>query len=113
LDNKNYTPGYDLRRDLEIARDFNGTNRYVTDLLTEEAVKIIKNHKGSKPLYLQVNHLAPHCANKPTSIPNAPKNYTFDEMQALPEDFAKFPYINTEKDDYRRKLAGKIIVVIG
>lgn len=112
MDHKNYSTGYDMRRDFKVAEDLRGKNIYATDLFTEEAVKIIKNHNKKKPLFLQVNHLAPHAANNSTTAANSIHNYIYDEMQALPEDVEKFTYIQKDPifgDDYRRKLAGEII----
>lgn len=86
---RNYSRGYDMRRNLEIARDLGG--KYVTNLFTDEAVKVIKSHDKQKPLFLQVNHIAPHAGNED------------DPMQALPEDIERFSYIADLK---RRTLAG-------
>lgn len=36
------------------------SDKYVTDLFTDEAVRIIQGHDPSRPLYLQISHLAVH-----------------------------------------------------
>jgi hypothetical protein len=78
-----------MRRNLEVARNVSG--QYVTNLFTNEAVKLIKNHDKQKPLYLQLNHIAPHTGNED------------DPMQAIKEDIERFSYI---ADPKRRTLAG-------
>uniref|UniRef100_A0A1A9ZDM9 Sulfatase N-terminal domain-containing protein n=1 Tax=Glossina pallidipes TaxID=7398 RepID=A0A1A9ZDM9_GLOPL len=50
--------GLDFRRDLRPWPEANGT--YVTDVFTDEAVRIIKCHDESKPLFLLISHLAVH-----------------------------------------------------
>ncbi|CAK9822219.1 Arylsulfatase B [Anthophora retusa] len=50
--------GYDMHRGDDPAHGING--EYATDLFTEEAIKIIENHELSRPLYLQISHLAVH-----------------------------------------------------
>jgi hypothetical protein len=32
----------------------------ITDLLTNEAVRLIENHPTDQPLFLKINHYAPH-----------------------------------------------------
>lgn len=86
---QNSTRGYDMRRDLTVAKDFDQI--YATTLFTNKALDVITNHDKNVPLYLQLNHLAPHAGNE-----DAP-------MQANPEDIAKFSYIPDVK---RRTLAG-------
>lgn len=77
-------------RENEVAYDLVG--KYTTDIITEEALSVIENHNQSKPLYLQIAHLAPHAANR--------KN----PLQAPQEILDKFTYI---KDPRRRAYAGK------
>lgn len=87
---RNYSRGYDMRRNEEVDKSYD--NVYATDMLTHEAIKVIKNHNHKKPLFLLLNHLAPHTANDD------------DPMQAKEEYLEKFSYIENET---RRKLAGK------
>lgn len=39
---------------------YGSTDKYVTDLFTDEAIRIIQFHEPSRPLYLQISHLAVH-----------------------------------------------------
>lgn len=82
--------GLDMRRDLEPAWDLHG--RYSTDVFTEEAVKIIKNHNTSDPLFLYLAHTAVHSGNPYNPLP-------------APDDIVeKFDWIPDYK---RRRFAGK------
>lgn len=87
---KNYSRGYDMRRNLSVVDDIHGV--YVTKLFTSEAVKVIEKHDQKKPMFLMLNHLAPHAGNE--DFP----------MQAPEEEIKKFENITNEK---RRVLAGK------
>lgn len=51
--------GRDLRHDYEINYD---NSTYATDMFTDAAVGYIQRHPRSHPLFLMVNHLAPHAA---------------------------------------------------
>ncbi|XP_075735733.1 arylsulfatase B isoform X4 [Rhipicephalus microplus] len=64
------SPGLDMRRNFFLAR--NDTGKYVTELLTEEALEIIENHPVDKPLFLYLAHLAPHSAGPqdPLQVPD-------------------------------------------
>ncbi|KAL9904854.1 LOW QUALITY PROTEIN: arylsulfatase B [Glossina fuscipes fuscipes] len=86
----NYT-GLDFRRDLRPWPEANGT--YATDVFTDEAVRIIKCHDESKPLFLLISHLAVHTGKN--------KN----PLQAPEEEVKKFPYISNPR---RRTYAGMI-----
>ncbi|CAH0383325.1 unnamed protein product [Bemisia tabaci] len=56
----NNSRGYDCYRDGERRKE-EVVGKYLTDVYTEEAVKIINNHEGSeRPLFLLISHLAPH-----------------------------------------------------
>lgn len=81
-----------MRRNMDVTEDLRGKKKYATQLFTEEAVKIIKNRDSSKPLYLQINHVAPHAGNSD------------DPLQAPTEDIARYNYI---LDGNRKKLAGE------
>lgn len=86
-----YAPGYDLRKNTEVYYDVEpGT--YATDLFTDEAIRIIKKHDPTKqPLFLMLNHLAPHSGN------------AYDLLQAPEEEIEKFSHITSIN---RRKAAG-------
>lgn len=88
----NYSRGYDMRRNLTVADDIDTI--YATELFTNEAVRVIENHDQSKPLFLCLNHLAPHAGNE--DFP----------MQAPVEEIEKFSYIANKK---RQTLAGSFI----
>ncbi|XP_049888147.1 arylsulfatase I isoform X2 [Pectinophora gossypiella] len=59
------TWGHDFRRGFSNAYDLFG--RYVTDVYTDEAIKVIEAHNASCPLFLMVAHSAVHSGN-----PNQP-----------------------------------------
>ncbi|CRL01710.1 CLUMA_CG014926, isoform A [Clunio marinus] len=84
------TPGYDFRRNKEVT--YENFGEYATTLFTNEAVKLIKN-KNDEPLFMMVNHLAPHTANN------------YELMQAPQEEIDKFKHI---EDPNRRILAAMI-----
>lgn len=85
--------GYDFRKDAEVNYDVK-PGVYATDLFTDEAIRIIKKHdETKKPLFLMLNHLAPHTGND------------YDPLQAPKEETAKFSYI---VDPNRQKLAAMI-----
>lgn len=65
------------------------TNKYVTDLFTDEAVRIIQYHEPSQPLFLQISHLAVHAPLE------SPHDYDYYDRQ-----FRHIQEIN------RRKYAG-------
>jgi arylsulfatase B len=88
---KNYSRGYDMRNNHDV---YNTTTpQYATELFTNEAVQVINNHDQKNPLFLMVNHLAPHAGNE--DFP----------MQAKAEDMARFDHIKNEK---RKTLAAMI-----
>lgn len=81
--------GYDLHQDGNIYKEA-GPEKYVTDLYTEEAVSIIEDHNYKNPLFLSIQHLAPHIGNY--------------AMEAPADVVDKFKYIN---DTNRQHLAGE------
>lgn len=87
-----YNPGYDFRKNTDVNYNVK-PGSYATDLFTDEAIRIIKKHdsKKKKPLFLMLNHLAPHTGND------------YDLLQAPKEEIAKFSYIS---DPNRQKAAG-------
>lgn len=90
-----FSPGYDFRNNTEVNRNVKAGS-YATDLFTDEAIRIIKTHDATKkkPLFLMLNHLAPHTGNG------------YDLLQAPQEVIDKFSYIT---DINRRKLAGELM----
>jgi len=60
---------------------------YVTDVLTDAAVQEIEDHGSgnkSQPLFLLLNHLAPHAGNED------------NPLQAPADELARFDYIRNE-----------------
>lgn len=56
-----------MRRGLDAAWDLHG--KYSTRVFGSEAVKIIKNHTTSQPLFLYIAHAATHSANPYNPLP--------------------------------------------
>nr|ATE50188.1 arylsulfatase 4 [Phyllotreta striolata] len=83
--------GYDMRRNLEV--DYEAKGKYSTTLFTEEAVKLIRQHNTSKPMFLYMAHLAPHAG-----LPSEP-------LQAPDEEVYKFAHIS---DPERRVYAAMV-----
>lgn len=71
--------------------DWDALGKYSTDLFTEEAVKLIREHNVEEPMFMYLAHLAPHAGND------------WDPLQAPDEDIAKFAHI---EDPERRIYAG-------
>ncbi|KAL5289186.1 hypothetical protein ACFFRR_009396 [Megaselia abdita] len=66
--------GLDIRRGLDVAYDLHG--KYTTDIITEEAIRVIKNHHDEQtanrtmgPLFLYVAHAAVHSGNPYNPLP--------------------------------------------
>ncbi|XP_046466733.1 arylsulfatase B [Neodiprion pinetum] len=87
--------GYDLHRDDRQKLTIERNKDYFTDFLTEEVEDVIKSHDVSKPLYLQIAHLAPHSGE-----PEEPL-----EVWNVTEVNLTLGYI---KDINRRKFAGMV-----
>lgn len=76
--------GFDLHRGDSPAH---GTpNQYVTELLTNEALKIIDNHDVNHPLYLQLNHLGVHA---PLEKSSRTSNYNDDKFEHIADKSRK------------------------
>jgi arylsulfatase B len=58
LFNKNYSRGYDMRRNFDVDKTYD--KEYATDIFTREAIGVIENHDKGKPLFLLLAHLAVH-----------------------------------------------------
>lgn len=89
--NRDYARGIDLRRNWTVAYDTNGT--YATQMFTDYAVQLIREHDLSKPMFLMFNQLAPHAGNED------------QPMQAPQERIDRFGYI---KDEQRRVMAAMV-----
>lgn len=68
--------------------------KYVTDLFTDEALQIIKDHEPYRPLYLQISHLAVHAPVE------SPHDYDYDRDK-------QFMHI---RDPNRRKYASTYVI---
>ncbi|XP_076376940.1 arylsulfatase I isoform X2 [Megalopta genalis] len=71
--------GFDMRRNLTVAWDTMG--QYATDLFTNEAVRLIREHDANQPMFLYLAHLAPHKGNQNQLL------------RAPDEEISKFAYI--------------------
>lgn len=73
--------------------DWASFGQYSTDAFTDEAVKVIRSHNSSRPLFLYLAHAAPHAA-------------TFEDPLQVPEgEERKFVYL---RNPHRRRFAGKM-----
>lgn len=59
--------GLDFRRGFDVAWDLHG--KYTTDVITNEAEKVIRNRNSSQPLFLYIAHTAVHSANPYSPLP--------------------------------------------
>jgi arylsulfatase A-like enzyme len=59
--------GLDMRRGYDVAWDLHG--KYTTDIITNEAVKVISNRNANRPLFLYVAHTAVHSSNPYSPLP--------------------------------------------
>lgn len=75
--------GLDMRRGFDVAYDLHG--KYTTDVITEEAVKIIHQRNVSQPLFLYVPFTAVHSSNPYSPLP-APDD-TVAKMRNVSDDF--------------------------
>lgn len=96
---KNYSSGYDMRKNLTVDWDTEG--QYATDLFTEKAVETINNHNKNDPMFMMLTHLAPHTAN------------SYDPMQAPQEEINKFNYIQDENRRIYAAMVSKLDESIG
>jgi hypothetical protein len=87
----NILSGHDFRRNMETAWDLQG--QYATEVLTDEALRIIQEHDKCKPLFLYLGHLAVHAGNAGKLL------------EAPQEAVNKFRHI---KEPNRRTYAGRI-----
>lgn len=65
--------GYDMRLNANV--DTAAVGKYATDMITDYAIDVIDGHDASQqPLFLLVNHLAPHAGNRNDPM-QAPEEY--------------------------------------
>ncbi|XP_068987005.1 arylsulfatase I-like isoform X1 [Bombus flavifrons] len=92
---QNLHVGHDLHYDVAGNLSVKYSHEYMTDLITERAEDIIFNHNRSKPLYLQLSHVAAHSSDAKAIM----------EVRDEEETNATLGYI---EDFDRRKLAGVV-----
>lgn len=85
--------GYDLHEDVAGNLSVKYSQEYMTDVITERAEDIISSHDRSRPLYLQLAHLAVHASDSKEVM----------EVRDMEEVNATLGYI---EDFNRRKFAG-------
>ncbi|KAF5271189.1 hypothetical protein FQR65_LT05333 [Abscondita terminalis] len=88
--------GLDFRRNMEIAWDLHG--QYSTDIFTNEAEKIIKNHNKTAPLFLYFSHAAVHSGNPYNPLP-APDNYVAKFKNITNYQRGRFAGVLTKLDE--------------
>lgn len=94
--------GHDFRENLKPNHEH--VDKYVTDILTDAAVREIDDHaakNNSKPLFLLLNHLAPHAANDA------------DPMQAPADELSGFEYIRDETHRYYAAMVSRLDKSVG
>ncbi|CAK1544758.1 unnamed protein product [Leptosia nina] len=88
--------GFDFRRGFSVAHDLFG--KYVTDVYTDEALKIISEHDKSEPLFLMVGHSAVHTGNPYEPI-RAPEDLVANFSQIEDPQRRKFAAMLTKLDE--------------
>lgn len=86
--------GYDMHRGDAPAYDV--SDKYVTDLFTDEAVRIIQGHDPARPLYLQISHLAVHA---PLESPQDYDRYDQQFMNIREANRRKYARMVSKLDD--------------
>jgi len=86
--------GYDMHRGDVPA--YGQTDKYATDLFTDEALKIIESHETFRPLYLQISHLAVHAPLE------GPHDYTYDQRFMHIREPERRKYASTYEDHVDR-----------
>ncbi|XP_011881604.1 PREDICTED: arylsulfatase B-like [Vollenhovia emeryi] len=95
--------GYDMHRG--DAPAYGLTDKYVTDLFTDEAVRIIEGHDPTRPLYLQISHLAVHAPlENPQDYDHHDKRFLY-----LPEPRRKYARMVWKLDES----VGRIVHSLG
>lgn len=69
-----------MRRNMDVAYDLHG--KYLTDVIGQESVNIVKNHNTSSPLFLYIAHGAVHSGNPYNPLPAPDKKVdTFRDIE--------------------------------
>lgn len=90
--------GVDLHENLRPITDKDGV--YFTDLITQRAVEIIRNSPKNVPLFLQINHLAPHTGRMIEDLVGVV------EVSNITQVNEQYGYI---KDEIRRRYADAVV----
>ncbi|XP_033227923.1 arylsulfatase B-like [Belonocnema kinseyi] len=93
--NDDFHTGHDVHRDYPNNLTVAYPSGYFTDIITQEAEKLIRNHNNKNPLYLQIAHLAVHASDNKDPL----------EVRDVKEINLKFGHIKNIK---RRKYAGMV-----
>lgn len=96
--------GYDMHRG--DAPAYGSTDKYVTDLFTDEAIRIIQFHEPSRPLYLQISHLAVHA---PVESPHDYSHYDRQFMHIREINRRKYARMVSRLDNS----VGRIVQALG
>lgn len=97
--------GYDMHRG--DAPAYGMSDKYVTDLFSDEAVRIIEHHDPSRPLYLHISHLAVHA---PVEDPQEYDHYNDRRFTNIPEqNRRKYARMVSKLDDS----VGRIVNALG
>lgn len=80
---KPYARALDFRSNLVANHSLRG--QYVTEILTNASIRLINEHDTDKPLFLMLNHLAPHSGNEndPLQAPNKKYVEKFSHIKDL------------------------------
>ncbi|KAL0121284.1 hypothetical protein PUN28_008742 [Cardiocondyla obscurior] len=96
--------GYDMHRG--DAPAYGLTDKYITDLFTDEAVRIIQSHDRSQPLYLQISHLAVHA---PLESPQDYNQYDRQFMHIREANRRKYARMVSKLDES----VGRVVQTLG
>jgi arylsulfatase A-like enzyme len=98
-----FTLGYGNRPDWYRGRQLVDTAGYATDVITDEAIKVLRARgKSDQPLYLHISYNAPHFGKGW----NEARQTTENVMQPKPADLKKVMHID---DPLRRAFAAKVV----
>ncbi|XP_075972359.1 arylsulfatase I isoform X2 [Anticarsia gemmatalis] len=97
--------GYDFRRGFEVADDLFG--QYATDVYTKEAVRLIKAHNSSEPLFLMVCHSAMHSGN-PYEFLRAPDDAVHNHSHIQDLQRRKYAAMLTKMDESVGKVVASL-----
>lgn len=88
--------GYDMHRGDDPA--YGLSDKYATDLFTQEAVRIIEHHELPRPLYLQLSHLAVHAPLE------SPQEYSRDKEFMHIREPNRRKYASTKNTNIVKKI---------